>query len=416
MKPSDAMGLFLRTWRAEWAGITRQQLGLALSAYPDVRVTDAVVRHWEQGQPPASTAEFDALLDVMSRHGLTRPEIDDVRRAILAAVCDRQYADLFPDEDFAYRDDVVDVAWRLQGEVSHPRERNVVNLVCRVHELRSAIAEGATSKPGRDRLHEQQVALIWMREALACRVWSRPLQTSQLHAGTHRLLHEFFGSRPPHPASPHKWLSAAASARMVGLHTADDVPRLLELARRAREAGDDWDYYWLHGVALNGAASFGTPEMCTYLRSQSEQWLRLVETLTDWPELLLGARDMLCAAAIRDGTLDEAERLLMDVHPVSGFGVFNFNVPHRMAQFAEARGDYDEAIEHYERHLDLAMVWDHPGKIEDNRRAIERCDRARMKASRRRQRPAVPPHGKASTETPAVAPSRSGEKRGGAAS
>ena len=182
MKPSDAMGLFLRTWRADWAGITRQQLALALSAYPDVRVTDAVVRHWEQGQPPGSTAEFDALLDVMSRHGLTRPEIDDVRRAILAAVCDRQYADLFPDEDFAYRDDVVDLACDLYTMAVQLRDRSIVNLVCRVYELQSAIAEGATSTRGRDRLHQQQVALLWMRDALAKRVWVRPLQTSQLHA------------------------------------------------------------------------------------------------------------------------------------------------------------------------------------------------------------------------------------------
>ena len=201
---------------------------------------------------------------------------------------------------------------------------------------------------------------------------------------------------------------------MIGLQTANDVPRVLELARRAREAGDERDYYWLQGVALNGAASCGTPEMCTYLRSQSEQWLRLAETFTQPPELVLGARDLLCAAAIRDGALGEAERLLMDIHAMPGY--LDFNVPQRMAQFAEARGDYGEAIEHYERLLDLATVWDHPRKIKNSRRAIERCDRARMKASRRRQRPAVPPHGKACTETPAVAPPRSGEKRGGAAS
>ena len=108
MKPAGVMGLFLRTWRTEWVGMTRGQLALALSARQGVRVTDSVVRAWETGQPPATTAEFDALLDVMSRHGLTRPEIDDFRRAILAAVCDRQYSDLFPDEDFAYQDDVDD--------------------------------------------------------------------------------------------------------------------------------------------------------------------------------------------------------------------------------------------------------------------------------------------------------------------
>jgi len=387
VKPAAAMGLFLRTWRAEWVGMTRGQLALALSARPGVRVPEGVVRAWESGQPPASTAEFDALLDVMAHHGLTRPEIDDFRRAILAAVCDRQYADLFPDEDFAWRDDVVDVAWATHQQAPHPRERDVVNLVCCVQELQAAIEDGAGSRTGRDRVHEQQVALIWMRSALGSRIFDagRPLQSAQLHDETARLLREFFGSRPPHPLSASGPLAAAAGSRMVGLRTADEVPRLLKLAHRAREAGDDVDYYVLLGAAANGAAFQGTPEMRRAIWPELDHWLRVAESFADWwPEAVVMTRDPLCGAAIRDGELADAERHLAEMQPPREWFLANWLM--RMAEFAKARGNYDEAIEHYERLLDYAATWDQRALVQSVRTSIERCDRARMHASRTTQR------------------------------
>ena len=381
------MGLFLRTWRAEWVGMTRGQLALALSAHPGVRITEGVVRAWESGQPPASTAELDALLDVMARHGLTRPEVDDFRRAILAAVCDRQYSDLFPDDDFAYQDDVVAAARLLSQDASHPRECDVVNLVCFVHELESATARGARSRLDRDRVYQQQIALIWMRNALASRAFSagRPLQSAQVHTETAHLFREFFGSRPPVPWSPNWHLAQAAAGRMLALRTADEVPRLLELAGRAREAGDDLDYWMLLGAAANGAVFQGTPEMRRAIRPELDHWLRVAESLADWwREAVVMTRDPLCGAAIRDGELADAERHLAEMQPPREWFLANWLM--RMAEFAKARGNYDEAIEHYERLLDYAATWDQRALMQSVRTSIERCDRARMHASRTTQR------------------------------
>ena len=386
MKPAAAMALFVRTWRAKWVGMTRGQLALALSAHPGVRVTEEVVRAWESGQPPGSTAEFDALLDVMGHHGLTRPEIDDVRRAILAAVCDRQYSDLFPDDYFAYQDDVVAAARLLSQDASHPRECDVVNLVCFVHELESATARGARSRLGRDRVCQQQIALIWMRNALASRAFSagRPLQSAQLHTETAHLFREFFGSRPPVPWSPNWHLAQAAAGRMLALRTADEVPRLLELAGRAREAGDDLDYWMLLGAAANGAVFQGTPEMRRAIRPELDHWLRVAESLADWwREAVVLTWNPRCAAAIQDGALDEAERLLAS-WDTENVGWQNWL--QRMAEFAMARGDYDEAIEFYERLLDYAATWDQRALVQSVRTSIERCDQARMHASRTTQR------------------------------
>jgi hypothetical protein len=117
MKSAEAMGTFLRTWRSQWAGLSRGQLALAVSARSGKRrpVTAEVVRAWEQGQPPKSTAEFEALLTVMGRKGLTDIEVGQFRRAVFAACLDRHYPELFAAEDFAERPDVDEEAERSLG-------------------------------------------------------------------------------------------------------------------------------------------------------------------------------------------------------------------------------------------------------------------------------------------------------------
>ena len=132
MNAAQAMGTFLRTWRAEWAGLSQTQLAMAVSARrPKAKpVTRDVVREWEQGQPPHSTAELEALLAVMQRHGITEWEADDFRQAVFAACSSRQYPELFPDESIAHREDVDELAAAAVG--------SIVALVTRTYELQEA--------------------------------------------------------------------------------------------------------------------------------------------------------------------------------------------------------------------------------------------------------------------------------------
>ena len=100
MRPAQAMGTFLKVWRSEWAGLSRAQLAIAVSAWltNGKRVKPGVVRWWEDGQPPGSTEELEALLQVMRTHGLTFPEVSQFRTAVFAACLDRQYPGLNCDD------------------------------------------------------------------------------------------------------------------------------------------------------------------------------------------------------------------------------------------------------------------------------------------------------------------------------
>ena len=112
MNPALAMGTFIRVWRERWAKLTREQLAQALPATCALGrpVAAHVVYAWERGQPSRTAAELDALLQVMHRRGLHEAELTDVRRTAMATCAARQYPELFPDEAFASREDVDQVA------------------------------------------------------------------------------------------------------------------------------------------------------------------------------------------------------------------------------------------------------------------------------------------------------------------
>lgn len=170
MKPAEAMGTFLRTWRSEWAGMSRAQLGIAVSAQCGKRrsVTEPVVRHWEEGQAPKSTTELEALMKVMRRNGLSQPEVDDFRKAVLGSVCDRQYPELFEEESFAHRKDVDEVAHGMwQATLGYPCSGNLVRLVASVQELEAAVDAGSGWGASRTQAQQQQVALGYARVMLA---------------------------------------------------------------------------------------------------------------------------------------------------------------------------------------------------------------------------------------------------------
>jgi hypothetical protein len=193
VNPAQAMGTFLRVWRQEWAGLSREQLAIAVSARaPRARVTRYVVRKWEEGQPPHSTAELDALLAVMQRHGITRWEADDFREVVLVACASRQYPELFPDESIAHREDVEQFAasggWAPHG---------VVGLVACLRELDEAVRGEQRPHVDCRQARKQKAALGYLGAAIAGvhRMQARPALSGSAAAWTADHLAAHFGRR-----------------------------------------------------------------------------------------------------------------------------------------------------------------------------------------------------------------------------
>ncbi len=165
------MGTFLRVWRAEWAGLTRAQLVIALhAASPKARgVTTRVIRRWEEGQAPGTTAELEALLTVMRRHGLTQSEVEQFRQAVFAACLDRHYSGLFLDDDFASRRDCDGLAAAVwQAEVARPGAASCVALVGWVDELRRALRSHTRPAAAGTQERRQEAALGYLGVMLGC--------------------------------------------------------------------------------------------------------------------------------------------------------------------------------------------------------------------------------------------------------
>ena len=166
-----AMGTFLRVWRREWAGLSRAQLARAVSSAVNGKpeVSPATVRHWEEGQPPQTAKELDALLRVMRRHWLTDPEIADFRRTVLAATASRQYPDLFDTEGFAQRRDVEEAAVALaEREHLEPCSVSIVHLVVLLEELRCSLTADAALTGSSAQFAAQRRALAMLLFANGC--------------------------------------------------------------------------------------------------------------------------------------------------------------------------------------------------------------------------------------------------------
>jgi hypothetical protein len=163
------MGTFLRVWRSEWAGLSRAQLGVAVSAHLPKRkaLTTKVIRKWEEGQPPSSTEELEALGKVMRRHGLTNHEVSQYRTAVFAACVDRQYPGVWRREDLACRPDVDEIAcemWRQYVSGSeYPLPADVVEVTVVVKELERAVLEDRSHPAGARQVRKQRAAACLLR-------------------------------------------------------------------------------------------------------------------------------------------------------------------------------------------------------------------------------------------------------------
>jgi len=142
VRPSLEMGAFIRVWRRELAGLSREQLARAITlpGGPCRTVTAATVRHWEEGQPPQTSEELEALLTTMGRHGLSVGDLAEVKRSVFAALCDRQYPAMFERGSLSDRLDVDERVERLVAkDLAAPGSISIVRLLAAMDDLRETV-------------------------------------------------------------------------------------------------------------------------------------------------------------------------------------------------------------------------------------------------------------------------------------
>jgi hypothetical protein len=246
VNPARTMGWFLRTWREDWAHLSRAQLALAISAHAPgrERTTPDMVRQWERGQPPHSSQQLTALLDAMARHGV--PE-DVMRRFLIttfAACAGHQYADLLGRAGLLERTDLDDIgrqAYLEQFTRAGPGP-DLVTLVGIVRELEQAVG-GDQPACDEDQLQRQAAALAGFRAALcmAVRSLEAPVYAyaPRLYLDNAELLARHFGPRGL--GGPLSVLAQQVQAHTVAAHFGGSLPsarRLLALACAAEARGE----------------------------------------------------------------------------------------------------------------------------------------------------------------------------------
>ncbi len=244
MGPARAMGTFLRTWRAEWARLSRARLALALSAPcgKRKRVTADIIREWEDGQPPKTSSELDALTKVMGRHGLSAPEVTQFRQAVFGACAARQYPELFGDNGLAHRSDVEAVAYGVWRHPLQPDAADIVSLVATIEELDAALKAALRPAPAGSPRRKQAVALAYLRGALVKRhgLSNRFAEVIRVTDANTQLLDSHFG--PAGLAGDHYLCGLGqrlmSEERGIGRRP-NAFRRLMELAEEAAHRGHE---------------------------------------------------------------------------------------------------------------------------------------------------------------------------------
>lgn len=376
MKPSSALGTFLRYWRSEWAGLSRAQLALAVAAQcRRKRVTEAMVRAWERGQPPADTEELDALLAVMRRHGLNEPEIGHVRHAIFAACLDRHYPELFPEDDFAEQPDVDQMAGR---EYDHwpwsSTTDDVVKLAGELESLERTVGRDFEPAQPDSQRRRQQVALAFARQSMChyCEATARYGLAARHAVVNERFVADCFG-----PAGTCRNLNATnqrirvLSLAGLAAESTAPVPELLSLSHDA-EARDDPTAAaaaFMTAFALIPAPGFGA--MREALWPDVDRHLDSVGVDPGYVALVI-------SGAVADGEWARAEACASAMAPLEdGSEPIRGGWHGKMGEFAYGRGDLSEAEEHFAECLrvaDMEGVTYHQAMMP---RLLRMCEEAR---------------------------------------
>lgn len=386
--PARAMGTFLRTWRSEWASLSRAQLATSVAAHCSGRhrVTPDVIREWEDGQPPQSTDTLNALLLVMRVHGLSPTEVTQFRDAVFAACAGRRFPELFDDAPFALRTDVDEVAEAIAERPWWPPNPfpNVVALVACLQDLQHAVLAESDVTVGRAQERRQQVALAYLGGLLPrchCRA-GRRAQAAAAHLASAEFLGAYFGriglsgARGVVGEVGFRGYLSVPLERLYGWYAQGHVERpalaaqrLLAMSEEAWAQGDS-----IVGVqALFNAHRFGEAEPSLYsaYREQARQYLVMAEQLLPWVSPCHWHHELFYAA-LGDGLLREAEGHLARMDETRG----SVSWLRAAAHLAHKRGDYDEAMRLSESALALARReedWTADGLLRD---LLKNCERA----------------------------------------
>ena len=392
MGPAEAMGTFLKVWRSEWAGLSRAQLAIAVSAHVNGRkaVTSHMVRHWEDGHPPGSTEELDGLCQVMARSGLSRRSLLDFRKSVLATVIDRQYPELLPSDDFTERPDVDEVAHAMYM-ASETDSHNTVQLVAAFSELRAARTSGPTSARECRQAVAQEAALCYLRALVAGVAFHVNWRVeADLWATNAGVLGSLFGPGGLPGFWPgldvYRSLAASLHTRAChGRHLASGK-RLLEISR-SRMAAD--------GHTLAGGPSFlsALAEIARHepvypgLRKEAEACWEAIRS-SMWPDGVDHCRAALIRVTVRQGLLSEAEEHLVGLESWRDGGGWPACVWYDRAGEVElSAGRFRQAEELFAAGLDAAERHDDPYHQRWFARMMLDCERRKRSA---RNRPALP--------------------------
>jgi hypothetical protein len=379
MNPSQAMGTFLRVWRREWAGLSREQLAIAVAARaPKAKVTRYVVRKWEEGQPPHSTAELEALLAVMQRHGVTRWEAEDFRKAVLASCASRQYPELFSEDGFAYREDVDELA-RGRAWAEH----GVVGLLACLKEVDEAVRGEQRPRVDWRQARRQQAALGYLGMAIASAHVraNRPALGVSAAARTADHLAAYFGQGGLGAALPvgHvRYLEVYAEIRAAERTpcTPPDIAalrvrRCAQLEEGARIGGDD-ELAW-HLRALRLAKSHHLPaDEARGLLREGERGLPACQQIGG-ETLVLRMHESLFACSLNLGLLHQAERHLLGCERLAVVDPFQW--VEVCSLWALGVGDSGEAQTWCERYLRMAEDMRNQALTSYGLQKLEACEK-----------------------------------------
>ena len=389
MSPAQAMGTFLRVWREEWAGLSREQVAIAVSALaPKAKVSKYVVREWEQGQPPHSATELQALELVMRVHGITPPEAEQVRQAVFDACSSQRYPELFEDESIAHREDVEELAYTLhRREAAAPCATSIVSLVAFQRELEAAVY-GTESGVDGPQAGGRRLALAWVRSIMGHRHWKhaeRPTQAARCFGDNADFLGAYFGR---HGLPPDLSVLGQRSCEVYArLQAAQAAGQKEEVRRQARALAQVYERAWEtqdHPAALHSLYIAVYPhelpreEALVLLREGNRRLLH--KPNQGMP--MAYRRVALCTASLHLGLLGEAGEHLAAIEWFRTAGPSEQTVWATLAgDWACRRTNYDEAQAQYERALETARKLGHWGGVLAAEKALAACDRARAGSS-----------------------------------
>jgi hypothetical protein len=386
MKPSLAMGLFLQTWRTDWAKLSREQVAGAVSRAGGKPVKSGTVREWESGQPPARTEDLDGLLQVMRRHGIPELWATQFREAVFTACVDRHYDGLFPEENLAQRTDVADLAAALgDPQRDGPQGASMVALLAAHCELEAAVV-GADGPPVSSQQRRRQVAaLVHLKAGISFRLLQcgRMAAAARLFCGNEELLRRYYGLPGIGPGL------RVLDQRLWGIRVAASAENRPGAILRLLDEIGEWEHIWpgfgavIHFTGLQWATQRDLPDQRQSLLACSDRYLDTWRRL-DYAAGVAGGHMEISCAHLADGNLTLAERSLEAAAPQFTERPFGRAVLWRLqGGLALANGRYDEARRLVRPALALAREW---GYLEEElmcQGLLQQCDQAEAAARNR---------------------------------